>query len=476
MLDRRDADRTTRSNSLRAVLICVGAAVATISIPFVEHTFLYTIVCLLAACVIVPIWYDWNRGRLDVFAPIHVFGTIYFIDFGLGGIWTVQDPRAVAFDLHIVPFIPRAVTYCLIGYLALLGGYYLVGGGRPAVRQTEEVPANSFVILVAGGVGLCGYLALAMWTRAAWVGETLGSLVASIIQVAPLFLFAWTLAWLLFFAKRETLSLRLVLFGIFLPGVILVSYLTVSMKALVMVFAGVPVIARWYARRKLPWASLLVLLLLLVFVIFPFYNTFRWQDPKMDQTARLGATFDVISRWDSEAYQLWSITTVKRRMAMINSVALVIRDVPRWVPYAEGGTLFGPMLANVVPRILWPDKPLNTEGRDFGRKFRVTNYYTRETFIAPTIPGELFWNFDLPGIVIGMALLGVAMGWVYRRNGCGPGLDPVRRAVYVVMLVQWLMFDGGLASATVGTFRAYLLFVLLRWVGRASGQIETVPA
>lgn len=474
MLGPLAAARTARSHSLRAALICVGASVATISIPFVENTLLYTLVCLLATCVIVPAWFDWSRGRLDVFAPIHVVGLIYFIDFGLGSIWVVQDPRA-AYDLHIIPFLPRALTYCLLGYVALLAGYYMAGGGRPAARRTEEVPTSSILILLAGVIGLGGYLALAMWTRASWVGATLGNLVASLSQLAPLFLFAWTLAWLLYFAKRELPSLRVVLFGVFLPGVIVIAYLTVSMKSLVVVLAGAPVIARWYARRKLPWASLSVLLLLLVFVIFPFYNTFRWQDPKLDQAARLGATFDAVSRWDSEAYQLWSVTTVKRRMSMINSVALVVRDVGRWVPYAEGQTLFGPLLNSFIPRFLWPDKPFNTEGQDFGRKFRVTNYFTRNTFIGVTIPGELFWNFDVQGILLGMALIGAAMAWIYRRYGCGPGLDPVRRAMYVVMLVQFAAMEGGLASATVGTVRALLLLGAVCWLGRNARLLKTVP-
>ena len=82
-----------------ALALCLIGAVIVSTVPFTEHVYLYTLVALLFACVAVPLWYSWARGHLDYFEPIHVIGGIYFIYFGLGAIWTAQDPSEVAYDL-----------------------------------------------------------------------------------------------------------------------------------------------------------------------------------------------------------------------------------------------------------------------------------------------------------------------------------------------------------------------------------------
>ena len=75
-------------------------------------------------CWIAPAWYAWQRGRFDAFETIHVIGLTAFVFFGLGAIWSVQDPTRVAYDIYLIPYIPLAALYCLLGYACLLGGYF----------------------------------------------------------------------------------------------------------------------------------------------------------------------------------------------------------------------------------------------------------------------------------------------------------------------------------------------------------------
>lgn len=461
-----------RAHSLRAMVICLGAAALILVIPLVSQIFLYATVAALGACWALPLWLDWQRGRFDLFAPIHVFGGIYFIYFGVGAVWTVQNPDRVAYDLQITPFVPRAAFYCLLGYLALLAGYYLPWRRRELTSRMEEWPRGPVLMTVVGALGLAGYIALALWTRASWVGASLPGVVSSVGQLSPLFLQAWALAWLLWFSKQGGVGARMVLFGLFVPGAAFVAYLTVSTKSLLMVLLGVPAISYYYARRRVPWRVLAGLALLLVFVVFPFYNTFRWQDPNLSQTERLERTYQTVQGWQSETYQMFSLGTFQRRMAMINSVAVVVRDVGRWVPYAKGETLFDPLLMGLIPRFVWPDKPESVGGRDFGRRFRVTNFFSRKTFISPTIPGELYWNFDLPGVVVGMALLGAGMRWAYRRYSESRLTDPIRRSIGIVILVQVALLGGSLAPGLIGIVRPLVLMEILRWFGRRYGLIQ----
>jgi len=43
-------------------------------------------------------------------------------------------------------------------------------------------------------------------------------------------------------------------------------------------------------------------------------------------------------------------------------------------------------------------------GRDFGEKFRIVHILDDKTRISLAVPGELYWNFDLPGILVGVAI------------------------------------------------------------------------
>ena len=189
------------------------------------------------------------------------------------------------------------------------------------------------------------------------------------------------------------------------PATMLIGLTTLTDKSRAMTLIGVPVICLWYGRKRIPWKTLLVMGLLLIFIVFPFFNTYRVLDPRLDPGARLAMTAEIAGQWNTEEYLDASVGTVKRRLALVNSVAVVVRDVGRWVPYARGETLFGPTLAFFVPRMLWPDKPTLTMGRDFGETFRVVHILDQTTRIAVTVPGELYWNFDLPGILLGMEKL-----------------------------------------------------------------------
>ncbi len=459
-------DRGGRHRSLRAVAICLAGAGLTLVIPFVQHVQVYTLAFLLGGCLIVPAWFDWNRGRLDVFAPLHVYGAVYFINFGVGAILTVEDPALVAYDVHVVPFVPRALLYCLLGYLALLAGYYLPWTRHRPVSRPAEWPRGAALLLFVGLIGLVGYLALVAWTQASWVEGSLPPGLGSLSQLAPFFLFAWALGWLVYFSGRSGRSQRLVLFCVLLPAVILIAYLTISVKSLLVALVAVPIIARWYAQARAPWLPIAIFSLVLVFVVFPFYNTYRSYYRTDSHADRIEQAYENVLHSSSETYQLLSVGTFKRRLALINSVAVVVRDVGRWVPHANGETLFAPLATYLVPRFVWPDKPQVELGREFGRRFRLTTYASRKTHVAPSVPGELYWNFDLPGIIVGMALMGLTLRWIYRRYGAEGALDPVPNAVYVVVLLTISQLEGNLAAVVVGMGRWLVLIEALRWIGR----------
>jgi len=482
----RPAGESVRS--LRAAVGCLAVGVAATLLLLTEQTYLYTVVGLLALCVAVPMWLDGMRGRLDWFEVLHVYGLVYFTFFGLGAVWTVHDPKFVAYDRHIVPYIPRSALYCLLGYAAMLCGYFAVRRhARPASAVAAEWPRGALFLRLTGLAGLIGFLSQAMVERLAQAHRAAPLIQSALSQLSPLFLFSWALAWMLFYSGRASRSQVRDLFVFSIPAALLVVWWTVSDKSLLMTLAGVPIVARWYYRRRIPWAALVLLLIVLMFVVFPLYNAFRSADTSMDTSWRLGTTIQNIRGWDSERYRKFSVDMFKRRMAMINSVAVVVRDTGRWVPYANGSTLFLPALQFAIPRVIWRNKPTTTQGQEFGRLFHVTNYLSRDAHIGASVPGELYWNFGVPGIVIGSGAIGAMLGLAYRRYGAGSGVGPVQRAIYVLLLVEFVHLGGSLSLAIVNIGRTLLVLEALRWFSRRAGLLgppaedlagskETAPA
>jgi hypothetical protein len=64
-----------------------------------------------------------------------------------------------------------------------------------------------------------------------------------------------------------------------------------------------------------------------------------------------------------------------------------------------------------VPRFLWPSKPI----LDKGRRFSASLGRGDETSTAITYPGDLFFEYGLPGLLVGMALFGVVAQWLTSR-------------------------------------------------------------
>jgi hypothetical protein len=464
------------SISIKPLLVLLFAALVTVLVPFSEQAFLLTLVLLLGVLTFGPAWVRWQQGKLDAFESVHVLGLVYFVYFGLGAIWLVQDPVRNAYDIYLVPYVPRAVVYCTLGFGALLCGYFGPWWRAKARWETITRIRSGLFLIVPAGLGLVGYLADATLSHARWLGVSVPRGVSSVAQLAPLYLYVWSLGWLLVFSGQATRWQRRLVVFVLLPATLGVLSVSLTNKSGTMTMIGIPLMALWYARKKLPWKSLVALVLILVFFVFPFYNTYRLLDARVPRLARVVMTYDLIRSWDLDRYFLLSVGVFKFRMAMINSVAVTIRDTGRWVPFEKGGTIFLPTAMFLIPSFLWADKPQHTMGLDVAETFRVTHILDRETRIEITVPGELYWNFDLPGILVGMLIWGTVMRWLYRRYAEDDPLDPVRRAFHLLILVQWVHFGAGLATQGVLLIRTLVVLEVYLAVAKRLDLTETIPA
>ncbi|HET7215969.1 MAG TPA: hypothetical protein VFL79_20430 [Terriglobia bacterium] len=189
-------------------------------------------------------------------------------------------------------------------------------------------------------------------------------------------------------------------------------------------------------RLKKRWVAAVLLAMV---AVYPFSNNYRrlvrekggLSSPGEVIAAGRQALFSTqasasgASGWARSGWQM----SVKR-LDMLTSVGLVLwlgrrarllRGDERWwmLPYYP-----------FIPRFMWPSKPV----LDKGLRFSAATGSVATSSLAITYPGDLYALYGLPGIVLGMLLLGVVCQAL--TNTITIGFDKRRLFVYAAMFIS----------------------------------------
>jgi hypothetical protein len=144
--------------------------------------------------------------------------------------------------------------------------------------------------------------------------------------------------------------------------------------------------------------------------------------------------------------------TFWERLSLRISVQTFVEKTGTVAPYQHGHTL-APLLATFLPQIIWADKPDIPTGQLFNKEFHMTD--SEDTFLSPSQLGELYWNFGWSGVVVGMAIIGAALGFVGGRFNLAEGKTVTRRLVTVLTIKQIVLsFEGAIAPSYVVWMRS----------------------
>jgi hypothetical protein len=106
------------------------------------------------------------------------------------------------------------------------------------------------------------------------------------------------------------------------------------------------------------------------------------------------------------------------------------------------------LVYSFVPRIFWPGKPNVSRGKWLTVYLGAADSEdTATTASALTAQGELYWNFGIPGLIIGMAALGWLIGrFLWQTAGADPRENPVRM---LALLITILLVSGEAEAGTM---------------------------
>lgn len=459
--------RTTRPLAL--ALLCLAGAALLPAITLLPHPRVVALGLVMALVLLLHLTLRRLEGQVDYFEILVPLSFFQILSYPVGTYFLLENPKYLIYQ-SLYDYLVPALGLGVVAYLALVAGYELsfrrLG---PSPLMTARLVGLKPVLFLAG-LGFAGQTAGIVIQRSLMVRRDISGVLSGIQQLSPLFLAAWFLAWHTAWSSAVPRRGRFLGPMLLAPQVAYAIFGTIGGKEFTITLIAVPALAFWYARRKLPVKTLITVALLAIFVVFPLYNTFRLQNRHLATAARLERTLNTAQDWDRSDYMQASLEAFMSRVAVVTSPAAVIRSVGRWVDYRHGETLASAVLS-FVPRVVWPNKPVLTTGREFGTTFGLVNMLDRETQIACTLAGELYWNFGVPGVVGWAFLLGAVCRFIYQRFGFGGTDDGIRKALYLPLLVQLAGSEAQQALLLASLVKTIVLFYGAVWVLERMGWV-----
>jgi hypothetical protein len=151
--------------------------------------------------------------------------------------------------------------------------------------------------------------------------------------------------------------------------------------------------------------------------------------------------------------------TLFERMSMKGSVEMIVSGTDHGTHFQNGYTL-SPIVAAFIPRLVWRDKPDVQTGLILNKEFQVSE--VEDTYISPSHLGELYWNFGWAGVIAGMPLIGLLLGYIGGRYDLSESVTLTRVMVIVVTLKLIVLgFESAIAPQYVMWMRSMLAIGLL---------------
>jgi len=472
-----------RSGKLLAALLVLTAALLGMGLVVLfdqfDHIALLILIPLMFVIGWIPLIARIWRGQFDLFEVIVPYFAMYFLFYGAGALFMLFVD-GIALDPGIRDYVDIAVAYCTLGFACAMIGYSLAGRFVPTYSGGAGPSMGWFALFVLFNLGYAGELIRANLEYIPLGREISISGFATLLQqVSWLTMFSMFYILYMLFLDRGTLGLKVLLFGYMVPLQVMSLFLRFGNKSALMYILGLPLIAYWYARRQIPWKSLIATLCVIVFVVFPVYYAFRSiHGTYYSREMRVARSIEMLQRQEASTYGKESLKTVARRLAIINSTAVVVRDCGNRVEYQMGKTLWDGVVLLAIPRLFWPNKPTTNVCTEFGKIFRMTSFGNFSA-VSMSMVGELYWQFHVPGIILGTLVFGIFLRVIYERFGPGAA-SPIRLALYVPLMYVAALQGEGEIGALIGSVGRMLFvyfiiergLVALQGIGerRAAGQ------
>lgn len=425
------------------------------------YLFLLPWILALLVVLLTPAAILWFRGKLEFENPIILASFTYFIPaFVIGGITLsvgLSQPYYLTFIQDSKTDLPYTVFLIMLGYAGMAAGFYLPVGRRIGSTLSNYLPrsepeADRFVLpgflllflgvfnlVIAAVGGIIGFRRV----------EEIGTFDGILLLSTYFWLQGSFILWYAVF-RQPTFSVK--------SYAIMAALLTVSVgKALftgnrgsflslcIMIGLAFLLSGRKLNFRRGVLAGFVALFAIVGGMIYgtTFRNTSGLHtNVGLEQyTENIFTTFEQIGSGESWAVTELSLMALAERIDIVSSVAVVVSNYEKLAPYEESygldDNIWKDTTSFFVPRIVWNDKPVASDPTSYSDLYFN---YPENTFAITPI-GDLVRNYGAPGVLIGMALLGLLMRIIYRTLVEDQPRMLWRASIYF-MLITAISFEG----------------------------------
>lgn len=356
---------------------------------------------------------------------------------------------------------PMALYLMAIGLLAV--GYFGLGKSRDqeaadGIRLERKYSSNNMFVII-GGCLVLSILATVFFVRATG-GAKSGRISDKrtkirtvdvkadkelqqygwVKQVSKFASICFLIMYAYFLTRYQSLSFsQMVILGVaFLAAIALPFYASSRAQVLWVLIAALGLTYYHAPQRFYRQATLVALAGLALFLVMSFLRS-RDLDDAVEQ----------VSVAESIA-----VVFLNRNGPGISKTAHIINNIPERLDYQYGKT-FAVWLIAPIPRELYPNKPLIHSGPIIGTRV----YNTKVSGVPPGLIAELYWNFHIPGLILGMVFIGWLLRSLYGmfRN---LDLDPaIITPIYLFSFIPvgYAVLGNSLGYATVMRFVDFLM-------------------
>jgi hypothetical protein len=168
-------------------------------------------------------------------------------------------------------------------------------------------------------------------------------------------------------------------------------------------------------RRRIPVGAILAAVLVFLLVIIPFnqaYRTTARGTVTLSTSQAIAAAPAVAAQVADSDISLAvlgeSASYLSERIRTIDTPAIIMQQTPAQIPYASAGELLIAPFVDLIPRIVWPGKPILAPGYEISQEYYQlpANLYTSANV---TPEGDLYRHGGWLPLIAGMFLLGCAI-------------------------------------------------------------------